>query len=215
MAITSPTDICNLALDLLSAGTVQDVENPTNPTEEILNRWYDHSRRKALREHPWNFAVKRQTLSASSTAPAFGYAKAFPVPADFLRVLYISTDLATDRETVLPASAYQFEGGSILITNTYGDSTTLNLVYVADITTVSQFDPMFIDLLAHEVAISCAYKLTESNTNIERLAQLARQRTLLAKAIDGQERPPERIQRSKAINARRRGSTKDSHRIVF
>lgn len=208
MAITSPTDICNLALDLLSAGTVQDVENPTNPTEEILNRWYDHSRRKALREHPWNFAVRRKTLSASATAPAFGYAKAFPMPANFLRVLYISTDLATDQETVLPTSAYQFEGGSILITNTYGDSTVLNLVYVADITTVSQFDPMFIDLLAHDIAISCAYKLTESNTNIDRLARLARQRSIIAKAIDGQERPPERVERSKAISARNRRGKK-------
>lgn len=215
MAITSSTDICNLALDLLSAGTVTDIENPTNPTEEILNRWYDHSRRKALREHPWNFAVRRITLSAGSTDPAFGYAKAFPMPANFLRVLYISTDLATDRETILPTSAYQFEGNSVLITNTYGDSTSLNLVYVADITTVSQFDPMFIDLLAHDIAISCAYKLTESNTNIDRLAQLARQRTLLAKAVDGQERPPERVERSKAINARRRGTTRDSHRIRF
>lgn len=215
MAINSSTDICNLALDLNSAGTVTDIENPTNPTEEILKRWYDHSRRKLLREHPWNFATRRAILSASSTNPVFGYAKAFPVPSDFLRVLYVSTDLATDQETVLPTSAYQFEANSILITNTYGDSSSLNLVYIADVMNVSQFDTLFIDLLIHDIAIANAYKFTESNGNVERLVQLTRQRNLLAKSVDGQERPPTRVERSKAINARRRGASRDAHRIVF
>lgn len=215
MSINSSTDIGNLALDLLHAGTVLDIENPSNPTEEILNRWYDQTRKKCLREHSWNFAIKRQVLAASATDPAFGYAKQFPLPADFLRLLYISTDLATDRETILPSSAYQVENNAILITNTYGNSTSLNLVYVSDFQTVSQMDPLFIDYLAHELAIAVAYKVTENNTNVQRIEALAEKRGAIARAIDGQERPATRIQRSKAINARRRGSQRDAHRIIF
>lgn len=215
MSVNSSTDIGNLALDLLSAGTVSDIENPSNSTEDILNRWYDQVRRKCLREHPWNFATTRKILSASATAPAFGYAKAFPLPSDFLRLLYVSTDVATDRETILPTSAYQMESNNILITNTYGDSTSLKIVYIKDVTTVSDMDPLFIEYLAHDLAISVAYKVTESNTNVQRIAELARMKKDMARAIDGQERPPTRVERSRGINARRRNSQRDAHRIIF
>lgn len=215
MAVNSATDICNLALDLLSAGTVQNVEEPTSATEELLNRWYDLCRRKCLREHPWNFAAKRIVLAASATPPAFGYAAAFPVPSDFLRILYLSTDLVTDQETVFAPDQYQFENGSILLTGTYGDATSLNLVYIYDLTEVSSMDPLFVELLAYDIAMSIAYKVTETNTNIQRIAELAKAKKAIAKAIDGQERPPQRIERSRALSARRNNSTRNAHRVTF
>ena len=215
MSVNSATDICNLALDLLSAGTVQNVEEPTSSTEELLNRWYDLCRKKCLREHPWNFAAKRTILAASSTDPAFGYAKAFPVPSDFVRILYLSTDLVTDQDTILPSDQYQFEKGSILITSNYGDASSLNLVYIYDITEVSSMDPLFIELLAYDIAMSIAYKVTETNTNIQRIAELAKQKKAIAKAIDGQERPPQRVERSRALSARRNNSTRNAHRVTF
>lgn len=213
MSINSSTDICNLALDLLSAGNIQDIENPLSATEELLARWYDQSRRKVLREHPWNFAIKRQILSPSSTAPTFGYSKAFPLPSDFIRISHVSTDAG---DVVLSPQNYQVESNAILISNTFGDSSQLKLVYVHDFKTVSQFDPMFVDLLAYEIAISIAYKITESNTNIERVTALHKQRGVLAKAIDGQDRPPTRVERSRSKSVRNNnGSRKDSHRIIF
>ena len=107
MAITSSTDICNLSLDMLHAGTVQDVENPTTATEELLERWYNQTRRKLLREHPWNFATKRTILAASATAPAFQYTSAFPVPSDFIRML----SLQTDESASISGESYTIENG--------------------------------------------------------------------------------------------------------
>jgi hypothetical protein len=216
MSINSSTDIGNLALDLLSAGNVQDIENPSSPTEELLARWYPQSRRKLLREHPWNFATKRLILSADSVDPAFGYSKAFSVPSDFIRVLSLGTNLSIDKETLLPKDAYQFEGGKILLNEYYGDPTSVRLIYIYDNKTVSSFDPMFVDLLAYELALSIAYKVTETNTNIQRIQQLQKERSAMAKAIDGQERPPSRVQRSRALTARRRaGATHRTDRIIF
>lgn len=186
MSITSKTDIGNLALDLLSAGTVNDIESPTTATETLLNRWYDQSRRKILREHPWNFAIKRQVLAAESTVPAFGWSKAFPVPTDFIRILQVEGD---DGQ-IFPSSQYQVEnvnGVRCILLDT--EASELRLVYVYDITDVTRFDPMFIDLLAYEIALSVAFKVTESNTNIDRIGQLHKMRGALARAIDGQERP--------------------------
>ena len=215
MAITSSTDICNLALDLLSSGTIQDVENPSNPTEELLARWYDQARRKVLREHPWNFATARAQLAASSTAPAFGYDSQFPVPSDFIRVLTINDSTYT---TDAPAQSnlYKVENGHILISNLFSDSTTLNLLYICDYTNVAGMDPLFIDVLAYEIALSVAYKIAESNGNIQRIAELAKERKALAKAIDGQESPPKVIERSRSRHVRRNNhANTDSHRVIF
>ena len=209
MAITSQTDICNLALDLLSAGTVNDTETPTTATESLLNRWYDQSRRKVLREHPWNFAIKRQELAASATAPAFGYSAAFPVPADFVRLLRLDS---SDGQS-LGHTEYEVENGSILI-NT--DATSLRLIYIYDITDVTKFDPMFVDLLAYEVALSVAFKVTESNTAIQRVAELQKSRGAMARAIDGQERPPHRREVSRNRSARTYGRNSNAtNRIIF
>lgn len=216
MAITSSTDICNLALDLLSAGNVQDVENGTEPAEELLNRWYSQSRRKVLREHPWNFATKRIILAADTTDPAFGYSASFSVPSDFIRLLYISSNLSVNYETVMPKDAYQFENGKILLNDYYGTPDAVRLVYIYDRTDISGFDPLFIDLLAHEIALNVAYKVTETNTNVERLNSIKTERARLAKAIDGQERPPTRIERSRALQARARaGRTDRTDKIIF
>jgi hypothetical protein len=208
MSVTSSTEIANLALDLLSAGTVQDIENPTNATESLLNRWYAQSRRKVLREHPWNFATKRAQLAASSTAPAFGYSAQFPMPSDFIRLLTLEGDTGQ----MLSPVSYEVEDGAILINS---DSGILRMRYIYDIEDVTKFDPMFVDLLAHEIALVAAFKVTESNTNIDRLAQIHRQRAAMAKAIDGQERPPTRREVSRNRAARRYGLATNSDRIIF
>lgn len=208
MAITSKTDICNLALDLLSAGKVNDVDNSTDPTEELLNRWYDQCRRKALREHPWNFASKRALIASSGTAPAFGYSKQFPLPNDFVRLLTLEGDTGQ----MLNPVSYEMESGAILI-NT--DATSLRIRYVYDIEDITRFDPMFIDLLAHEIALVIAFKVTESNGNVQRVAELQKMRSAMARAIDGQERPPTRREVSKNRAARRYGRATNADRIIF
>ena len=103
----------------------------------------------------------------------------------------------------------------VLITNTYGDATSLKVVYIRDVQTVSDMDPLFVDYLAHELAISIAYKVTENNSNVQRVAELTKMARDMARVIDSQERPPTRIERSKAINARKAGSRRDAHRIIF
>lgn len=212
MSITSLTDIGNLALDLLDGGSVTDVESPTTATEELLERWLPHCRKLCLRKHPWNFAAKRANLAASSTAPAFGYTTAFPVPADFIRVLSINdNDYSYDN---FPTDNYGFENNMILTgEGVYASGDVLRLVYIYDFTDIPRMDPMFIDLWVHETALQIAYKITQTNTNVERIATLQKDRTALAMAIDGQERPPRRVQRSKSLNARRGNNT--SHRIIF
>jgi hypothetical protein len=208
MSVNSITDVGNLALDLLSAGTVQDVENPTSTTEELLNRWYDVCRKKLLRSHPWNFATKRIILAASTPAPQFGYTSQYRLPADCVRILSVA-DLEGNP---IATTSYHVENGFILYE---GDAGQLRLSYIYDITDVTQMDAMFVDLLAADLAVSIAFKVTEANSDISRLVELHKMKMAQAKAIDGQERPPQRRQVSKARNARLSGVSTMSHRILF
>lgn len=212
MDVSSNTDICNLTLDLLSAGVVTDINNPNDATEELLARHYELCRKKLLRQHPWNFAIKRAVLAADSETPAFGYSYQFSFPADFIRLLHVC---GTD-DLIVPPSLYQVEGNKILISDTYSNVGALSIKYIYDIKTVSSFDPLFISLLSYDLALAIAYKVTDSNTNVQRISELRKEALALARAVDGQERPPTRIESSRALRARRSGSYyRDSTRYSF
>jgi len=184
MAITSSTEICKLSLDLLQGGSVSDITASSTSIEEVCNRWYDHSRRKLLRQHPWNFAIKRAELAASTDAPLFGATKQFPVPADFLRLLQV----VDEDGTTTGAESYFFENKSIMFR--WADSDVARIIYISDEEDVTKFDDLFIDLLSVEIALSIAYLVTQNNTNVDRLANIRKTLTATAKAIDGQENPP-------------------------
>jgi len=198
MAITSSTEVCKLALDLLQGGSVSDITNATTSIEEVCNRWYDHTRRKLLRQHPWNFAIQRAELAASSTAPLFGATAQFPVSADFLRLLRI----VDSDNRIISADEYFFENRSIMFR--WADDTVARIIYITDEEDVTKFDDLFIDLLAVEIALSIAYLVTQNNANIDRLAGIRKTLISAAKSIDGQEQPPE--SRRSSINRQVRRS---------
>lgn len=199
-APTSAVEVCNLALDLLKQDAIASITAPTTGTESICARWYDHVRRATLRKHPWNFAATRDTVTANATAPAFGYSAAFDLPNDFIRLLTIGDDAIDDLQ-----GKYQLEDGQLLFS--YSTDSALKIRYVYDFTDVAHMDPLFIDVLAAEIALRIAYKVTGSDDATTRITEHLKLIAPEAYAIDGQERPPQRIQRSKFLDARGRGSS--------
>lgn len=198
-APTAAVDVCNLALDLLRQDAITSIETPTGGNDVTCARWYDHTRRGTLRKHPWNFAIQRATIAPNVVAPAFGYAYAYDLPSDFLRLLSIGDDYLNDIET-----KYQLENGQLLYSAS--DTGSIKVRYIYDIVNVAQFDPLFIDVLAAELALRMAYKITGTDEAGVRIAEHLKLIAPESYAIDGQERPPQRIQRSKFLDARRRGT---------
>lgn len=209
MAITSSTEVCKLALDLLQGGSVSDITSATTSIEEVCSRWYDHTRRKLLRQHPWNFAIRRAELSASTTDPLFGASKQFPVTADFLRLLRV----VDEDNRIIGADAYFFENRQIMLR--WSDEDLVRIIYISDEEDVTKFDDLFIDLLATEIAISLAYLVTQNNSNIERLQAIRKTLISAAKSIDGQEQPPESRRVSRNRLARRTLGVFDTTRHEF
>jgi len=209
--VTSKVDICNLALDLLGGATVVDIDTPTDATEGLLSRWYDQSREQALREHPWKFATKRAILAASNVDPAFEYSSAFPVPSDFLRLLDVQ-----DADGATLINDYQLENNDgVLSVLSRNSATSLRIRYVYNITDISKFSPDFVMYLAMTLALSLAYKVTQSNTSVKRIQSIRADLGKLSKAVSGQERQPTRRYRSMNTRVRRQGSYKNSHLITF
>lgn len=193
----SATEVCNLSLDLLSSETIENIVDPSNPTEDILFRWYDKTRVMVLRQHPWNFAIKRAVLAKNSDSPAFGYDYSYALPSDCIRIL----GAYTSEGVVVDPRSYEVEGRNILYS---GDGVYLR--YIKDYTDVPTMDALFIDWLVAEIALGIAYKQTGSNTDIERLMKIRDNARNVAVAIDGQESPPKRVERSRMKRSRRVGS---------
>ncbi len=208
-APSAPIDICRLALDLLKQNSViTSITNPTTTDEVICARWYDATRRALLRKHFWVFARTRKVIPRNATAPACGYADAYNLPPEYLRLQFIGNDTENSYKR-----KYEINGSQLLLNNS--EAASLNIGYIQDITIVSKFDALFVVLLAAELAVNMAYAFTAKNTVIERLSIILETLRAEAKSVNGQDRPPKRIQSSKFINARKRVYTGAGKYTVF
>lgn len=184
----SEVDICNLALQRLAAKAISSLAEDSTAGREC-NRVYEHARDSEIRAHSWNFARARAELAAASTAPAFGYAKQYPLPAGFLRLLPVR-HVATNTLIlggIDPNIDWQIEGTNILT----DDSAPLQIIYLQQITDPNKFDALFSDLLVARIAMDIAEKITQSNTkkaNAETRYVAIKQE---AKKTNAFERPPQ------------------------
>ena len=77
-------------------------------------------------------------------------------------------------------------------------------------------DSMFIDYFSTKLAQRLSYKITQSNSTVERTDSIMRSLEDKARAMDGQENPPKRIERSRNIRARQnRGAVTNRAGLIF
>lgn len=171
----SVVDICNKALDKLGHGPITSLEDGTKAAN-LCNRNWAIIRDQVLRDHPWNFAVKRAVLAPTSDTPAWGFTHQFALPADNLRVLEIR-DMST--------ADYQIESGYIL-----ANDDALYVRYTRRVTDPNQFDALFVDTVAVRLAFELCEAITQSNTKKADLWNEYDDSLTRAKKADGQENPP-------------------------
>jgi hypothetical protein len=157
--MASDISIANRALQELGDEPITSLSDG-NTRARAVNVAFEPARQAELRAHPWNFAVRRASLAASATAPAFGPSNAFPLPSDFLKLL------PPDEAENYNSRDWIIEGRSVL---TY-DSAPLEIRYIADITDANTMDSLFREALALRIADALCEKLTQSNTKREAIA---------------------------------------------
>lgn len=192
--MSSKTDICNLALDMLHEAPFTDVDSDDTANSRWFVRNYDVARDAEIRKHVWTFAKKRVAISADATAPAFGWLKRYAKPADMLRLLQISYDGSFEA----PLIPHEIEGSWILT----DQASTIYVRYVYKVTDPTIFDANFVEALAARLAMKGAHRFTGKQSMVQMVASMyadAISEARLANAIEG---TPERAYDDDVISAR-------------
>ena len=157
---TTELDIVNRALDKLGEKNITSLTQDVKQAR-VMSTLVDTVRDRFLRKNPWNCAIERVQLAASVTAPAWGWATAYPLPADFIKLLNVES--STDATIGLAGSKnvpqnveYKIEGGEILCDQT----DALNIRYVKRLTDTTQYDPSMVEALATLYAFEACLSLT-------------------------------------------------------
>ena len=183
----SQTDLYNDALGQIGASRV------TSPSDGSVNaNWcntfYENLRKARLRTHTWNFAESRMQLAQDATPPAFEFAFSYTLPPDLVRIKEFNgaepkTVTSDPMCFLIPSGYYKIEGRHLL-TN---DGLAF-IVYVRDITNPDEWDPLFYQVLATELAAKLAAAISKDSRKSQALIQTALGLLLpLALAVDGQE----------------------------
>lgn len=174
--------IYQAAFDLLEEEEIIDPSDDRAPVR-WMKRNYPLVRDAVLRRHPWNFAIAREALPALSDRPAFGWKYQYQLPSDCLRILP-PTSCGSFNGRDVP---YQVEGRRLL-TNS---SAPLRIQYVRRVEDPTLFDPLFVQLLAAELAVRAANWITGKQSYSERLGQMVRELNAQASLLDGLEGTPQ------------------------
>lgn len=149
----------------------------------------------------WNFAMRSVEIASSdSLTPAFGMTYVFEKPGDWLRTYQVS-----DNERFDP-QLQQFidESG-----HWYADIDPLFVRYVSNDSAYG-FDPgawpqSFTDCVSVSLALQNCYRITGSDSRVERLERLLKRNFALARGNDAMNEPPASLPLNTWV--RSRGST--------
>ena len=205
--LSEKVDVCNLALDLITVPPITSLDSPTTPSERKCAMWYDPSRKEILRKHPWNFAKKRAAISLSSDSPPFGYNNTYALPNDFIRLRFIGSE-----NEGLVGQDYDIEQNKYLLIDN-GGAASLNIGYIFNEESVVRFDPLFLKAFALQLAVNMSYGFAGKTTLRTDARNMLMEALAEARTINGQDKPPIRITRSRVIGARQTYSSGSAYGI--
>jgi len=139
--MASKTDILNRAFGRIGVDRTTDYSDD-NPRAEAARDVYTPVKEETLSAFPWAFAIKRVTLTAIVDTPDFGWTYYLQRPTDMLYAI------DEDNET-----SFAEEGDKMV-----SDSDTLKLRYVSKDVLEARFSPLYVKLLAINLAIELTYK---------------------------------------------------------
>lgn len=189
-------EVSNLTLAKL--GETKKLIDPFDDTKAArsIARVWNVTRDMALRAHLWNFAMERASLTAIADVPPYGWAYAFELPGDFIR-------LDIDKLEPAPIRAegdHSIEGGKLLA-NFLGP---VNIRYVRRVAEVGRWDALFVEVFASLLAWQIADDITGDLARKDRAWKAYQDALPPAKGVDGRENPPEPAEDSSWVFARYR-----------
>jgi hypothetical protein len=142
----SDTEICNLALSVIGAAPIHNLNDSSERSEAALlcQRFWPIIRLCVFRSHPWNCISASVTLTQTVTPP-WGWSYGYVLPDDYVRM---------NRMEDLQASYRILKG------NLYCDANPANIDYVTLETDCAKYSPDLVRALYLNLAYELAYALT-------------------------------------------------------
>lgn len=184
--------IVNQALSRLgSTERIASIDDAKEVARHAAAHW-DAALRHIAGDHPWNFAIARVQLPETLPAPAFGWERAFDLPADCLRFL-------PPRDGDDTFYCCEVEDGRILTDS----AAPLPVRYIASgkLDDTAKWPPYFAMAMELELASRMAEAVTGASGLDDKLAEKAEKAVKIAKRRDGLEGG-----RAKRAGATARGS---------
>ncbi len=145
-------EVQNQALYRCGAEPIASASDDVERARVVASSW-PFVREEVLRSHSWNCTTERVVLTPSVTAPVWGYATAYDLPADCLRVMEADT-----------AYEWRVEGRQV-VTQGSGD---LNIRYQKDLAP-DDWDASLTIAVVLRLAAEIVERVTDSTTKREAL----------------------------------------------
>lgn len=183
--MTDRLALYNKALLYCSEPPLQSLEDDVTARRVLDAIWADRALAKVLEEGLWNMALRTIEIAYDpAVAPAFGQARAFPQPADLVRVAAV----ASDAHLRQPLLTYVDEAGYW-----YADVDRIFVSYVSDDPAyggdLSRWPPSLADAAARWIAALAAHGFNKAETQIQRMEAAAERAFALARNRDAMNQP--------------------------
>lgn len=177
--MTTATDICNRALDILHEAPITSLDDD-RPIGRWCKRNFATTRDALLEESEWNFALKRASLAKDATDPAFGWDHAFTLPGDCIRLVPLTEDGEGEGRPI----PHEIEAGKVLT----DAASPLKVRYVYRNEDYDRYPATFQMALAARLAMQMAHWITGKSSYVqiaEGMYRDAMSKAWLADAVQG------------------------------
>lgn len=173
-------DIANYALGLCAEGGISALSENT-PQAKLCSLHLTPTILEVLAEARWKSARKQAVLSQTA-APLFGWAYAYTLPANFIRLVYLNdTDIYN-----LTEENFEIQSGVL-----YTDEPSVSITYVANPLIlggdVGKLDPLLVKAIYTALAAKLAWHLQQNRTMADSLDGKAERALRKAKAKDSRD----------------------------
>lgn len=172
----TPEEICNQSLNIIGQGSITSLDEEVDETHNanVCRLFFFSELDACLREHVWNFSLKRKVLAESVDTPLSSvFTRAFTRDPDDLRVISINDD---------PDASYQVEGRLIIT-----DLSSVTVRYVSRVSNPTEWDSLFTSAYCLRLASKLALAIAHDTAMAARLYEQFRLEITTAQTVDGQE----------------------------
>lgn len=150
----SETKICNMSLARIGAKRINDYSDTSESSVQAIHcrTHYEQTRDALLRSHFWRFASDRAELSQDTTDPDFEWDNQFILPSDFMRFKSAYEENGTESRN----DRHAIEGQRFLT-----NDDDVSILYVKKVTDVTEFDPLFVEVLVLQLALKLVMPLSQ------------------------------------------------------